>query len=687
MKSLVFAEKPSVAKEIARVLQCTKHNKSYFEGNQYIVTWALGHLVTLSEPEDYDRKYKEWKIEDLPMLPEKMRLKVIGKNRHQYYAVTQLMKRKDVHEMIIATDAGREGELVARWVMKLAKWNKPYKRLWISSQTDKAIQEGFANLRPGSQYDNLYYAAACRAEADWLIGLNVTRALTCKHNAQLTAGRVQTPTLAMIVDREEKIKQFKPTDYWNIVANFGDYFGHWKDKNNNTRIFQIEKANEILQKIQGKTGTIQDMQRTTHSEPPPLAYDLTELQRDANKRYNFSAKKTLSILQKLYEQYKIVTYPRTDSRYLTMDIVPTFSKRLEGMAVGPYAIYANELLTKQYQPTKRLIDNNKVTDHHAIIPTEEYVRLEKLDSDERKLYDLIARRFLAVLSPHYRYEKFTIQTTVENENFYSTGKIALDLGWKKISNINVSDTNQDNELPEQTLPQQIKGTKKTTKARLEKKKTPPPPHYTEASLLSDMESAGKFIEDEELRESIKQGGLGTPSTRAEIIEKLISYHYMERHGKNLIPTSKGIQLIYLVPEELRSPELTAVWEQRLTNIAQGKEKDQKFLQDIRKNTITLIQTVKDTEIEYKATNLTKTKCPMCKEPMLLVKGKKGNDLLCSDRKCNYRMPEKQQETTTLQRVSARESRMNKILIDKYTDKTKATTNVGDLLLAALKKKK
>lgn len=687
MKALVFAEKPSVAKELARVLQCNKYCKTYWEGSNYLVTWALGHLVTLAEPEDYDRKYKEWKMEDLPMLPQKMRLKVIGKNGHQFHAVSQLMKRNDVSELIIATDAGREGELVARWVMKMVQWKKPFRRLWISSQTDKAIKEGFASLQPGRKYDNLYYAAVCRAEADWLIGLNVSRALTCKYVAQLTAGRVQTPTLAMIVEREKKIREFKPVNYWTICAYFSNYFGHRRDKNNNLRIFQEEKAKELLQKLQGKDGIIEEVKRTPCSEQPPLAYDLTELQRDANKRYNFSAKKTLSILQNLYEHHKIVTYPRTDSRYLTSDIVPTLASRLQGMAVGVYQKWAEQLLSSKLEPGKRLINNSKVSDHHAIIPTEEHVNLANLDTEERKLYDLIARRFLVVLSKPYRYEKITVRTSIAGEQFYSSGKMTIDLGWKSISSFSQNDVMDSDELPEQTLELPQKGQKVTVKKiQLETKKTPPPTHYTEATLLSDMECAGKFIEDEELRESIKQGGLGTPATRAEIIEKLITYSYMERQGKNLIPTSKGVQLVSLAPEELRSPELTAQWEQRLSNIAKGLEQDQVFLSDIRQDAKNLVHAIQNSEATYEATNLTKTRCPVCKQYMLLVNGKRGKDFLCSDRNCGYRMPEKEEDFFSGKKISAKESRMNKALIAKYTDKTKATTNVGNILLEALKNK-
>ncbi len=343
------------------------------------------------------------------------------------------MKRADLKELVIATDAGREGELVARWIMVLANWKKPFKRLWISSQTDDAILEGFANLKTGTAYNNLYDAAVCRAEADWLIGLNVTRALTCKFNAQLTAGRVQTPTLAMIVNREDEIKQFVPVDYWTIRADFGDFFGDWRNQSGNSRIFNRTQAEEIIAKIKGHPGIIKEVRTESKSEPAPLAYDLTELQRDANKRYGFSAQKTLSVLQDLYEQHKLVTYPRTDSRYITSDIVPTLPGRLRSIAVAPYAELVKPLLQKPLTLTKRFVDNNKVTDHHAIIPTEQPLKLASLSVEEKNLYDLIVRRFIAVLYPPYRYDQTTIITEINGEKFHSRGKVLKDKGWRAVT--------------------------------------------------------------------------------------------------------------------------------------------------------------------------------------------------------------------------------------------------------------
>ncbi|MHB1127685.1 MAG: DNA topoisomerase III [Bacillota bacterium] len=684
MKALVLAEKPSVAREIARVLNCASKNKGYMEGPKYVVTWALGHLVTLAEPEDYDKKYKQWRLEDLPMLPEQMKLKVIRQTSQQFQVVMNLMKRQDISEMVIATDAGREGELVARWIMKLGSWKKPFKRLWISSQTDGAIREGFAKLKPGKEFDNLYDAAVCRAEADWLIGLNVTRALTCKFNAQLNAGRVQTPTLAMIVRREEEIKQFVPVDYWTVRADFGDYFGDWRGKEGN-RIFDYTRAEELLGKLKGHPGKIAELRRESKSEPPPLAYDLTELQRDANRRFSFSAQKTLSTLQDLYEQHKLVTYPRTDSRYISADIVPTLTARLKSIAVGPYAEPARLILQKPLAPTKRFVDDSKVSDHHAIIPTEQPVKLTVLNAEEKKLYDIIVRRFLSVLYPPYRYDQLTLITTINGESFYSRGKVVKDMGWRAVAyNLTDQDENREETLPEQTLADLKKGEERQVKGlKANKAKTKPPARYNEATLLTSMESPGKFIEDEELRETMKGSGLGTPATRADIIEKLLYTNYIERKGKELVPTSKGIQLINLVAPKLRSPELTAQWEQNLTNIAKGKGSKTSFINGIREDTKELVRNVVMDTATYKADNISRTKCPACSKYMLLVNGKRGKMLVCQDRNCGHRQPEKENGFGFAS--SKRESQVNQRLISQYSDQGSFGSNLGELLKDALTK--
>lgn len=687
MKALVLAEKPSVGREIARVLKCGMKNKGYIEGPQYVVTWSLGHLVTLAEPDDYDKKYKEWRLEDLPMLPSNMKLKVIRQTSHQYQVVRNLMKRDDIKELVIATDAGREGELVARWIMVLANWKKPFRRLWISSQTDDAIREGFASLKAGAAYNNLYDAAVCRAEADWLIGLNVTRALTCKFNAQLNAGRVQTPTLAMIVNREDEINKFVPVDYWTIRVDFGDYFGDWRNKSGSGRIFNYSKAEEIAALLKGRQGTVKEVIKESKSEGAPLAYDLTELQRDANRRYGYSAQKTLSILQDLYEVHKLVTYPRTDSRYITTDIVPTLTARLKSISVAPYAELAKPLLQKPLSPSKRFVDNNKVTDHHAIIPTEQPLRLAALKEEERKLYDLIARRFIAVLYPPYRYDQTTIITDINGESFHSRGKVVKDKGWRAVtSKAAEKDGSEEEAMPEQTLTLQKKGDIKQVKGcKINKSKTKPPGRYTEATLLTAMESPGRFIEDEELRESMKGSGLGTPATRAEIIEKLLKTSYIERQGKELVPTSKGIQLIGLVSPALKTPELTAQWEQRLSNIAGGRGGKNEFMADIRKNAAELVKSVIADTAVYRADNITRTKCPLCGKYMLLVNGKRGKMLSCQDRSCGYRQPEKQDDFGY--RSSKSGSRINQQMIARYSQQESIGSNMGELLKAAMAKDK
>jgi len=685
VKALVLAEKPSVAREIARVLNCQVKNKGYLEGQRHVVTWALGHLVALAEPEDYDDKYKQWRLEDLPMLPEKMKLKVIRQTSHQFQVVRGLMMRPDIGEMVIATDAGREGELVARWVMKLGNWKKPFKRLWISSQTDAAIREGFARLRPGAEYNNLYDAAVCRAEADWLIGLNVTRALTCKFNAQLSAGRVQTPTLAMIVQREEEIKSFVPVDYWTIRADFGDYFGDWRGKEGN-RIFDYARVEDLLGKLKGHAGKITDLRRENKSEPPPLAYDLTELQRDANRRFGYSAQKTLGLLQDLYERHKLVTYPRTDSRYISSDLAPTLPDRLKAVAAGPYAGPARQLLQRPLSLSKRFVDDGKVSDHHAVIPTEQPLNLASLGAEEKNLYDLVVRRFLAVLYPPFRYEQITLVTTVSGESFYSRGKLVKDQGWREVAK-NLAGREEEKEednLPDQTLTSLSKGEERQAKSiKANKAKTRPPARYNEATLLSAMESPGKFIEDEDLREAMKGSGLGTPATRAEIIEKLINTFYVERSGKELVPTSKGIQLIKLVAPELKSPDLTARWEQSLTDIARGRGSKDEFIRGIRENTLKLVRSVAADNSVYKADNISKTKCPACGKYLLLVKGRRGGMLVCQDRGCGHRQPEKQNDLGFTS--SRRASRENQQLIARYSDQSAIGSSLGDLLKEALAK--
>ncbi|EWG13136.1 DNA topoisomerase III [Cytobacillus firmus] len=696
MKSLVLAEKPSVAREIARVLGCRQSHKSYMEGDKYIVTWALGHLIELKMPEHYDSKYKNWNLEDLPIIPDQMGLKVMKQTSHQYKAIENLAKRKDVKEIIIATDAGREGELVARWILEKIRWRKTIKRLWISSVTDRAIRDGFQNLKPGKQFEDLYESAVCRAEADWLIGLNVTRALTTKYKDPLSAGRVQTPTLALVMEREKLIQQFVPKEYWTIRAHIGPLQADW-EKNGEKRIFSRDAADGVLSKVKGQKAVIQSINRKEKTEPQPLPYDLTELQRDANKRFGFSAKKTSNVLQKLYEQHKLVTYPRTDSRYLTKDMEATMMDRLHGIAAS-YKDEVKPILANQGRVlAKRVFNNEKVTDHHAIIPTEERVHLGDLSPDERKLYELILRRFLAIFHNPYKYETIHAAIDVNGETFTARETAVIDLGYRKV------ERNTEEETGKQSLKNISKGQSFTLQnAESAAKLTEPPLRYSEADILTQMEKYS----------------LGTPATRAEIIERLLETEALERQNGRLFPTKKGKQLMDLVNEDLKSPELTAKWEQELEKIARGKADPKEFLQNIRKQTRTLVSEIKKSDKSYRAHNLTGSKCPECDSFLKERNTKDGKILVCSNLDCNFRkrkdpklsnrrcpqcrkkmeihqgkagayfqcrpcnVVEKAQDKKKA--VNKREERK---LVQKYTQKEESFgTSLGDLLKAAMEDK-
>lgn len=638
MKSLVIAEKPSVARDIARVLKCNKNINGALEGSQYIVTWALGHLVTLADPEDYEKKYKEWKIEDLPIMPEKFKLEVMKQTGKQFQVVKTQIYRKEVDNIIIATDAGREGELVARLILEKVGNHKPLKRLWISSVTDKAIKEGFLNLKDGKQYENLYDAAMCRAEADWLVGINATRALTCKHNAQLSCGRVQTPTLAIIEKREEEIKNFIPKPYYGLTARIGDLTFTWQDKKTKSiRTFQKDAMLSLLEHLNGKPAKVVNIKKTPKKSFAPLLYDLTELQRDANKRFNFSAKETLNLMQRLYETHKVLTYPRTDSRYLTSDIVSTIKERLKACAAGPYQKLGGKLITQPLKENAFYVNNQKVSDHHAIIPTEQYVQLEHMTAEERKIYDLVVRRFFAVLYPPYEYEETKVVIEIGTELFSAVGKNIKNLGWKTVYE-------KEEQEEEGILSQNIPSLKeqeilKPVQLTLTEGKTTPPARFNEAALLSAMENPTAYMEtkDKAMEKTLDEtGGLGTVATRADIIEKLFSSFLLEKRGKDIYLTSKAKQLLELVPEDLRKPELTADWEMKLSKIAKGSLKRTVFMKDIRDYAGQLIEEIKTGEGKFKHDNLTNTKCPVCGKRMLAVKGKNSEMLVCQDRNCNHR---------------------------------------------------
>lgn len=638
MKSVVLAEKPSVARDIARVLNCGKKLNGALEGNQYVVTWALGHLVTLADPEEYDKKYKEWKIEDLPLMPKKMELVVIKQTAKQYQAVKAQLFRKDVNEIIIATDAGREGELVARWILEKSHCRKPVKRLWISSVTDKAIKEGFAHLKDGREYEPLYDAAVSRAEADWLVGINATRALTCKYNAQLSCGRVQTPTLAMIAAREEEIRQFKPQEYYGLTLMAGGLRFSWQDeKSGSRRSFLKERMEDMKSRIGNGILEIKEIEKTGKKTYAPGLYDLTELQRDANKKFGFSAKETLNIMQRLYENHKVLTYPRTDSRYIGSDIVPTIKERLKACAVGPYRKIAGPLSMRPVKANKSFVDDKKVSDHHAIIPTEQFVQLDHMTNEERKIYDLVIRRFCGVLYPPFEYEQTTVKGESGGETFIAKGKIVKSQGWKEAYE---GDWTEEEDEEFQTLKELEQGQQlKIDRADISIGKTQPPAHFNEATLLSAMENPVKYMQSKDAQAAKtlgETGGLGTVATRADIIEKLFHTFLMEKRGNDILLTSKAKQLLELVPEDLKKPELTADWEMRLSKIAQGKLKKNIFLKDIKNYAEEIIGEIKTGQGTFHHDNLTNTKCPVCGKRMLSVNGKNSKMLVCQDRNCGHR---------------------------------------------------
>ena len=646
MKSLVIAEKPSVARDIARVLGANQKNGGILEGKNYVVTWALGHLVTLADPEEYDRKYEKWEMATLPMLPKEMKLVVIRQTGRQFSVVKTQLFRKDIGEIIIATDAGWEGELVARWILEKAGCHKPIKRLWISSVTDKAIKEGFANLKDGHDYDNLYRAAVARAEADWLVGMNGTRALTCKYNAQLSCGRVQTPTLAMIAKREEEIRKFVPKEYYGISLETQDVKWTWRDeKTKSFRTFSRERAEQIKGRLENDALEITSVEKKAKKTMAPGLYDLTTLQREANLKYGFSAKETLNIMQRLYENHKVLTYPRTDSRYIGKDIVPTIKERLKACGIGPYRKLAGALMNKPVQVNGSFVDDKRVSDHHAIIPTEQFVQLDHMTNEERKIYDMVVRRFLAVLYPASQYEQVTMEAKAAGETFAASGKVIKSMGWKEVYEGGADDDLEDEaddekKLKDQRLPEMKTGTRlKILKTSLNTGKTKPPARFTEATLLAAMENPVKFMETRD-KEAVKTlgetGGLGTVATRADIIEKLFHSFMMEKKGNEIHITSKAKQLLELVPEDLKKPELTADWEMKLSQIAKGRIRQGDFLHQIRDYTCEIVDEIKTGEGTFRHDNLTNKVCPQCGKKLLAVNGKNSKMLVCQDRECGYR---------------------------------------------------
>ncbi|HEY8236001.1 MAG TPA: DNA topoisomerase 3 [Gaiellaceae bacterium] len=631
MKTLVVAEKPSVARDLADALPGSFTNEeTHYEGDEYVVTFAVGHLVQLVDPEVYDEKLKKWRMADLPIVPEEFQLAPRdAKAKKQLKAIHKLMKREDVDRIINACDAGREGELIFAYIYETAGIDKPVQRLWVSSMTRQAIREGFERLRPGEELQPLEAAARSRSEADWLIGMNATRAATIRGRAWVggvvSLGRVQTPTLAMMVKREREIQAFTPEPYRLVRAQFDPrYEGMWFE-GDETRIFgDLARAEQIVDKVTGKDGTVEKMEQKEQSERPPLLYDLTSLQRDANRRFGFSARRTLQAAQSLYEDKKAITYPRTSSRYLSGDLVPQLKPTAETLLpIGDYAAGARYVLGLDQLPLQRVVNDARVDDHHAIIPTDVEHEVDRYSPDERRIFDLVARRFLAVFHPAARYQRTEVVTVVEEERFRTRGKITLEPGWRGVYGLE-SDLKKQTEETEDSadaigdesaeLPKLEQGQSvKCVKAEFEDKQTKPPPRYTEATLLSAMDTAGKRIDDEELREAMKERGLGTPATRAETIETLIRREYIERVGKDLQATPKGIQVITMLEDhKLTSPELTGDWEHKLSDIEHGRGDRKAFMKgiaDFTKETVEQIAALDKEKLRPERVEL--GLCPRC----------------------------------------------------------------------------
>lgn len=664
MKSVVIAEKPSVGRDIARVLGCQKSNDGALEGSRFVVTWALGHLVELASPDEYlsaekagkeekkDEKKEtkketkktnsaQWRMEELPIMPRQMKLNVIKQTAKQYQIVKRQLFRSDVNEIIIATDAGREGELVARWILAKSGCQKPVKRLWISSVTDKAIRDGFASLKDGREYWSLYEAAQARAQADWLVGINGTRALTCKYNAQLSCGRVQTPTLAMIAKRENEIRSFVPRQYYgvNLWAD-GIRFTWREEKSHSFRTFEQTYAQHVLDAVKGEKATITLVERKQKQSFAPGLYDLTLLQREANQRFGYSAKMTLDIMQRLYENHKVLTYPRTDSKYIGKDVVPTIKERLRACGVGPYKKLAGALLAKSIQTNASFVDDRKVSDHHAIIPTEQFVDLSHMTVDERRIYDMVVRRFLSVLYPPCVYEQVSYELGCGGYTFVAKGSVMKQLGYKVAFEQEISEEEEENTLKEQMLPNKKQNdVLVAAKAEMTSGKTKPPAYFTEATLLGAMENPVKYMEkrDTKMAKTLGEtGGLGTVATRADIIEKLFHAFLIEKKNESIMLTAKGRQLLELVPEDLKKPELTASWEMTLEQIAKGKQKKEIFLNEIRDYTVEIVDEIKGAQKEYRHENRTGKKCPECGGYLLAVSGKNSKLLVCENRACGYK---------------------------------------------------
>jgi DNA topoisomerase-3 len=638
-KTLVIAEKPSVGRDLTRALPgAFQKHEGYLESDSHVVTWAVGHLVQLAEPDEYDPKFKKWRMADLPIVPDEFRLVVRDeRSKKQFGVISKLLRRDDVEQVINACDAGREGELIFAWTYEKANASKPVERLWLSSMTSGAIKQGFDTLRPASEFSRLEEAARSRSEADWIVGMNSTRAATIRlrssFDGAVSLGRVQTPTLAILARREEEIRAFVPEPYWLVDATFEpsqeesgrQYHGRYH-AGAQPRLKTADEATAIVAAVRDQPGEITKLETSTKKERAPLLYDLTSLQRDANTRYGFSARRTLAAAQRLYEDHKALTYPRTNSRFLPTDMVGEL-KPTAGL-VGrqrEYARAAEYVTGLDVLPLGRVVNDAKVTDHHAIIPTNSPHPVDRMSDDDRRIYDMVVRRFLAVFHPDAVFENTRLETTVASHVFRTRGRVLVVPGWRGVYGEGLSDgaSADDDEGGDQQLPKLSQGEDvRTLEVESLEKETKPPRRYSDASLLAAMETAGKLVDDEELREAMKDSGIGTPATRAAIIERLIDVGYVEREGRALVATEKGTNVIKFLGEHaLTSPSLTGDWEHRLGRIEEGEESRQRFMHDIaafaRETVGVLDEKLK--EVRIPRANL--GPCPVCGRD--IVENRKG----------------------------------------------------------------
>lgn len=625
MKSLILAEKPSVARDIAEAMNIKGKCNGYIENEKYVVTWALGHLVTNAQPEHYDKAYKEWKLEDLPIIPKRMQTVVIGKTSKQFKTVKSLILDKKVKEVIIATDAGREGELVARLILDKVHNKKPIKRLWISSVTKKAIQEGFKKLKDGREFQHLYEAALARSEADWIVGINATRALTTKYDAQLSLGRVQTPTIQLVNARQQEINHFKAKKYYTLSTEIG---GLTFQLSTNKQHMTMEDATQIANEIKHVEGNVDSVEKKVKKSHPKPLYNLTDLQQEAYQRYKMGPKETLNTIQNLYERHKVLTYPRTDSNYLTDDMVDTIKERLYALLATDYKSQVKSLLGQSYSSKMRIFKNHKVSDHHAIIPTEVRPDMQSLSNRESKIYMMVAERFLESLMAPHEYEAVRVNVTVGQHIFAFNEKVTRQLGYKALK------MNNDNVVKKVAFQ---KGEKYHLQSlKVNEHETTPPDYFNEGSLLKAMENPQNYIQLKEKKHAntLRQtGGIGTVATRADIIEKLFNLNAIESRDGKIKVTSKGKQILDLAPQELTSPLLTAEWEEKLLLIEKGRYNSRHFIDEMKAFTQSIVNTIKNSEQKYKHDNLTTTECPTCGKFMIKVKTKNGQMLVCQDPTC------------------------------------------------------